>query len=596
MFLAMMLAASVTASWDSDDSFDSWEEKKPRGNRQRPGQSCSCIDMFLPVCGNDGRTYANSCRSECAGVRIARKGPCSGYGGNDCAYGCSNNNSPVCGANGISYASSCHSSCFGVSRFQPKKCAPQNPRPTACGQSTSLCCGADYRTYHSPCAAQSAGVIVLHPGECLYNGLYGMYGSTGANYLSIASGSIGSSIIGLPSYIFNSQFSSDILRPFNDGQGLFTNFFNFPLQNNHAPYLPYQYSSGAYSATGSMYCLPGLQYLPPQPQPQPINFRVNDCPDPTLALQWLYPANQGCPFNPVNFGLIPGYNGIGSTAPFFNSFIPSNPLSFYQQPIAPQPAFGLAGFPAASASASASASSSASASASASVSAPTFPQFQIPQYQIPQYQAPQFQTAFNQFGQQSQLNAFASAKSSASVLPTFPSAPIAQFPSASVQPAAAAAPSFLVGSGRGLSSTTSQQSSSLAAIGAIIPSEMAAKLAKAPYVYYTYFYTIVYYKIATPETQVQGVAIKDIMFYIIENLIKVKTEQVTKSQSTVFEHSIGMKFDVSRSFDIVNDILNELQIGGSSAPGLAGPVPLSLPAPTTSFTQTTYTLGSSLSG
>lgn len=39
-------------------------------------RQCSCTGMFWPVCGNDGRSYANTCTASCIGVVIQHKGGC----------------------------------------------------------------------------------------------------------------------------------------------------------------------------------------------------------------------------------------------------------------------------------------------------------------------------------------------------------------------------------------------------------------------------------------------------------------------------------------------------------------------------------------
>jgi hypothetical protein len=39
-------------------------------------EDCVCIEIYAPVCGDEGKTYSNSCYAECAGVNYS-DGACS---------------------------------------------------------------------------------------------------------------------------------------------------------------------------------------------------------------------------------------------------------------------------------------------------------------------------------------------------------------------------------------------------------------------------------------------------------------------------------------------------------------------------------------
>ncbi|MDO9182398.1 MAG: Kazal-type serine protease inhibitor family protein [Bacteriovorax sp.] len=39
-------------------------------------QKCVCVQLWLPVCGDNGKTYSNACFADCAGVKY-QQGSCS---------------------------------------------------------------------------------------------------------------------------------------------------------------------------------------------------------------------------------------------------------------------------------------------------------------------------------------------------------------------------------------------------------------------------------------------------------------------------------------------------------------------------------------
>jgi hypothetical protein len=197
------------------------------GNCQVMPTACSKISD--PVCGCDGKTYANPCLADAAGVAVDHDGPCpadvhlcGGAGGAACGTGqfcdrpegacapdapgvCKDSPSicppvvdPVCGCNGQDYSSPCIADAVGVTVDHEGSCEP----PRACGGDTgtsclgdqfckapagvcasgaagvcankpALCppmkdpvCGCDGMTYDNACFADAAGVVVNHTGAC----------------------------------------------------------------------------------------------------------------------------------------------------------------------------------------------------------------------------------------------------------------------------------------------------------------------------------------------------------------------------------------------------------------------------------------------
>ena len=153
-------------------------DKEKREFCRRPAGQCGgegtceakaevCIEIYQPVCGCDGATYANDCKAAEAGASVQSEGECAGTDG----AGGPGVAAPA--VPGATSACATDEDC-GAGRFCERptgqcgaaaegKCTAT---PPVCTMELNEVCGCDDVTFGNPCAAQAAGVSIKSMGAC----------------------------------------------------------------------------------------------------------------------------------------------------------------------------------------------------------------------------------------------------------------------------------------------------------------------------------------------------------------------------------------------------------------------------------------------